>query len=107
MTDIEHKARELLAAEYERDGLGATAQAIRCTAVDLANYDDRALRAIATALREPARVTDAMVDRAAKAYDDAAVSEGFVSCCGSDTHTRWMRAALEAALLADGESASA
>lgn len=61
----------------------------------------------AYALREPARVTDEMVDRAAKAYDDAAVSEGFVSCCGSDTRTRWMRAALEAALLADGEAVSA
>lgn len=56
---------------------------------------------------QEARASDVMVERAAKAYDDAAVSEGFVSCCGSDTHTRWMRAALEAALLADGESASA
>jgi hypothetical protein len=49
MTDIEQRARELLAAEYERDVLPEQAAYIRGGGVFA---DQKALRAIAAALRE-------------------------------------------------------
>ena len=45
-------------------------------------------------------VTDEVVARACVAYDTAAVGEGFMSSLDGDEHTRWMTAALTAALQA-------
>lgn len=66
--DLEQRARELLAAEYERDGKTGSAEHIRTQ--PLLPNKARAVRAIVAALRQqPACVADdAMVGRACDAY---------------------------------------
>lgn len=72
MTDIEHKARELLAAEYERDGKAGAADHIRTQ--PLLPNKARAVRAIAAALRQqPAPVDLEQFREAVECWRDAAL----------------------------------
>lgn len=49
--DDQRKARELLAAEYDRDGIPFVADCIRTDAM-LSRVEERAIRAISAALQE-------------------------------------------------------
>lgn len=60
--DLEHLARELLAAEYERDGNAGSAAHIRTQ--PLLPNKARAVRAIVAALRQQSVVDDARMARA-------------------------------------------
>jgi len=54
MSTIEQRARELLAAEYERDGQDYIARLLRTPGESLTAMEARAFRAVAAALREQA-----------------------------------------------------
>lgn len=60
--DLEQQARELLAAEYERDGKAGSAEHIRTR--PLLPNKARAVRAIVAALRQQPVVDDARMSRA-------------------------------------------
>lgn len=51
MTDLTQQARELLAAEYEREGILYMSDLLRARGEQLTTYEERAVRAIEAALR--------------------------------------------------------
>lgn len=71
--DLEQRARELLAAEYEREGSYQAAGKLRDQSLPMMWWSDElALRAIAAALRQQPVVDDARMARALEWVRDAA-----------------------------------
>lgn len=88
MADLTQQARELLAAEYERDGRVGMAALLR-EPHDLVEDDDRSVRAIAAALRAaPEGFVLVPIAEVASALDvvrdamECAYHNRFPECCG-------------------------